>query len=63
VIFTADNQSLDGKMIVDEISTLDMNLEKKSLFIGSINAESKLTATLSVWPRLWIASKLCSSRT
>jgi hypothetical protein len=37
-------------MIVDEISTLDMNLEKKSLFIGSINAESKLTATLSVSP-------------
>lgn len=35
----ASQQVLEGKVIVDDISTLDINLENESLFTGSINEE------------------------
>ena len=51
----ADNQTLNGKIIVDEISSLLLTLSEESSFEGSINSEQeggKITVTLddsSTW--------------
>lgn len=45
--FTAINQTLTGKIIVDEISSLELNLSEYSSFEGSIN-ESQEGGTVSV---------------
>ncbi len=37
VDFTADNQTLDGNIIVDSISTLNMTLSGNSTFTGTVN--------------------------
>lgn len=37
VTFTADNQTLNGNIRVDSISTLDMTLSKNSTFTGTVN--------------------------
>ena len=37
VVFTADQQELDGDIVVDTISTLTMNLKGNSTFTGTIN--------------------------
>ena len=37
VELTADNQKLEGKIVVDSISTLDMTLQNGSSFTGTIN--------------------------
>ncbi|MBN2628457.1 MAG: hypothetical protein JXA95_17455 [Spirochaetales bacterium] len=39
--FTAEDQILTGKIIVDEISTLSMNLSSGTSFTGSINEEQE----------------------
>jgi len=44
-VFTAESQSLEGQIIVDEISSLDMSLLAGSSFVGSINATDEGSAT------------------
>lgn len=40
VTFTADAQTVDGDIIVDSISTLDLTLENGSVFTGAVNIVS-----------------------
>ncbi|WP_234124334.1 hypothetical protein [Clostridium hydrogenum] len=40
--FTADGETLSGKVICDKISSVSMNLKDSSIFTGSINAYNKL---------------------
>ena len=40
VTFTASNQTLEGDIIVDTISTLDMTLKDNSTFTGTISIET-----------------------
>ena len=37
VVFTASNQELNGDIVIDTISTLDMTLKDNSTFTGTIN--------------------------
>jgi hypothetical protein len=40
VIFTADNQTLEGDLVADAISSIDLTLQNRSSLIGAINPES-----------------------
>ncbi|WP_191018093.1 hypothetical protein [Treponema zioleckii] len=44
--FDAENQKLEGKILVDEISFLKLNLGDSTIFTGEINSENKGTADL-----------------
>ncbi len=48
VEFNAENQKLEGKILVDEISYLKLNLGKSTVFTGQINSENKGTADLNL---------------
>ncbi len=46
VTFTAENQTLDGNIVVDKISTLNMTLKSGSVFNGTVNiTENKENGT------------------
>ena len=50
VTMTMSNQTAEGNIIVDEVSTLDLSLDKASVLTGSIDSEnqaSKVNLTLS----------------